>query len=87
MSGLPFSGARCGAYPDPQPRCPEKVDWQYDGKQLTEECNMYEYKVLILGVNECEDKFNQLAKDGWRLVAMVPNQAIGFVATLERKAG
>lgn len=48
---------------------------------------MYEYKVLILGVNECEDKFNQLAKDGWRLVAMVPNQAIGFVATLERKAG
>lgn len=48
---------------------------------------MYEYKVLTLGVKECEKTFNQLAKDGWRLVAMVPNQAMGFgvVATLEKQ--
>lgn len=48
---------------------------------------MYEYKVLTLGVKECEKTLNQLAKDGWRLVAMVPNQAMGFgvVATLEKQ--
>lgn len=48
---------------------------------------MYEYKVLILGVKECEETFNRLAKDGWRLVEMVPNQArgVGVVATMERK--
>lgn len=49
---------------------------------------MYEYKVLTLSVKECEKTINQLAKEGWRLVAMVPNQAMGFgvVATLERQA-
>lgn len=48
---------------------------------------MYEYKVLILKVKECEEIFNSLAKEGWRLVAMVPNNAMGYgvVATLERK--
>ncbi|MDO4942565.1 MAG: DUF4177 domain-containing protein [Lachnospiraceae bacterium] len=48
---------------------------------------MYEYKVLTLKVKECENTFNTLAKEGWRLVAMVPNNAIGYgvVATLERK--
>lgn len=48
---------------------------------------MYEYKVLILKVKECEETFNKFAKEGWRLVAMVPNNAIGYgvVATLERE--
>lgn len=48
---------------------------------------MYEYKVLVLGVKECEKEFNQAAKDGWRLVTMVPNQVKGYgvIATLERK--
>lgn len=46
---------------------------------------MYEYKVLTLGVNECEETFNELAEDGWRLVAMLPYQAVGIVATLERQ--
>ena len=48
---------------------------------------MYEYKVVVLKVKECEDTFNYLAKEGWRLVAMVPNNAMGYgiVATLERK--
>lgn len=44
--------------------------------------NMYEYKVLTLGVEEYEKKFNQLAKDGWQLVEMVPNQAIGIELVL-----
>jgi len=48
---------------------------------------MYEYKVLVLKVKECEDAFNELAKEGWRLATMIPNAAIGYgvVATLERK--
>lgn len=48
---------------------------------------MYEYKVLVLTVKESEPKFNELAKEGWRLVAMVPNNAMGMgvVATMERK--
>ena len=50
---------------------------------------MYEYKVLILKVKECEETFNMLAKDGWRLVAMIPNNAMGYgvVATFEKKIG
>ena len=48
---------------------------------------MYEYKVLELAVRECERVFNQLAKDGWKLVTMSPNIAMGMgiVATMERK--
>lgn len=48
---------------------------------------MYEYKVVVLKVKECEETFNHLAKEGWRLVAMIPNNAMGYgiVATLERK--
>ena len=47
---------------------------------------MYEYKVLVLKVKECEEIFNRLAKEGWRLVAMVSNPTVyGVVATLEKK--
>jgi hypothetical protein len=48
---------------------------------------MYEYKVLDLGVKECEETFNQLAKEGWKLVTMSPNIAkgMGVVATMERE--
>lgn len=47
---------------------------------------MYEYKVLTLNVKDCEETFNQLAKEGWRLAAMMPNLAKGYgvVATMER---
>lgn len=48
---------------------------------------MYEYRVLTLSVKECEKTFNDMALEGWRLVAMVPNIAKGYgvIATLERK--
>lgn len=48
---------------------------------------MYEYKVLTLYVKDCEETFNQLAKEGWRLVSLLPNMAKGFgvIAALERK--
>lgn len=47
---------------------------------------MYEYKVLTLGVKECEEALNKAAKEGWRLAQMVPNHAVGMgmVVTLER---
>lgn len=49
---------------------------------------MYEYKVLVIGVNQCEKVLNEAAKEGWRLAQMVPNHAagIGMVVTLERMA-
>ncbi|MCH5191294.1 MAG: DUF4177 domain-containing protein [Oscillospiraceae bacterium] len=49
---------------------------------------MYEYKVLVLKVKECEEPLNGLAKEGWRLVAMVPTvnlMVYGVVATLEKR--
>ena len=51
------------------------------------EGNMYEYKVLTLWVKECEETFNQLAKEGWRLVTMCPDQVkgAGVIVTLERE--
>jgi len=49
---------------------------------------VYEYKVLPLAVRECEETFNHYAKEGWRVIAVSPDQAKGggVVATLERKA-
>lgn len=48
---------------------------------------MYEYKVLTSHVYKCEETFNQLAKDGWRLVSMVSNLAmgIGVIAVFEKQ--
>ena len=44
---------------------------------------MYEYKVLDLLVNQCENTF----KEGWRVVTVSPNIAkgAGVIATMERK--
>lgn len=49
---------------------------------------MYEYKVVTLSVKESENTLNSHAKEGWKLIAMVPNIAkgMGMIATLERKA-
>lgn len=48
---------------------------------------MYEYKVLTLGVKELEKTLNRYAQEGWRLVTVSPNMAMGMgvVVTLERK--
>ncbi len=48
---------------------------------------MYEYKVLDLLVNQCENTFNRMAKEGWRVVTVSPNIAkgAGVIATMERK--
>ena len=50
---------------------------------------MYEYKVETYKVNAAEKEMNELASDGWRVIAIPPNQAMGFgiVVTYERKKG
>lgn len=48
---------------------------------------MYEYKVEIYKVREAEQEMNALAEDGWRVVAVSPNMAMGYgvVVTFERE--
>lgn len=48
---------------------------------------MYEYRVKILGVKEAESEMNRLAAEGWRVVATMPNAAMGhgMVVTFERE--
>lgn len=48
---------------------------------------MYEYKVETYKVKDAEKAMNELAKEGWRVVTVSPNEAMGFglVVTYERK--
>lgn len=39
---------------------------------------MYEYKVEIYKVKEAENKMNELAKLGWRVISVSPNMAMGY---------
>ena len=47
---------------------------------------MYEYKVETYKVKEAEEKMNALAKEGWRVIAVTHNEAMGFgiIVTYER---
>ena len=47
---------------------------------------MYEYKVEIYLVKNAEVEMNRMAKEGWRVVAVTPNVAVGngIVVTFER---
>ncbi len=48
---------------------------------------MYEYKIETYKVKEAADDMNRLAADGWRVIAVTPNEAMGFgiVVTYERE--
>ena len=48
---------------------------------------MYEYKIETYKVNTAEKEMNALAGEGWRVIAVTPNQVMGFgiVVTYERK--
>ena len=48
---------------------------------------MYEYKVESYKVRDAEYAMNQMAKDGWRVVTVSPNMAMGYgvVVTFERE--
>ncbi len=48
---------------------------------------MFEYKVEIYKVKELEKELNSLAKQGWRVIAVTPNIAMGYgiIVTYERQ--
>jgi len=48
---------------------------------------MYEYKVEIYRVKESEKEMNKNAGKGWRVVAVMPNEDVGYgmVVTFERE--
>ena len=48
---------------------------------------MFEYRVETYSVKNAEIEMNRLASDGWRVVAVCPNQAMGFgvIVTFERQ--
>lgn len=49
---------------------------------------MYEYKVETYRVKEAETEMNRLAEEGWRVIAVTPNAAMGYgiVVTFERSS-
>ena len=48
---------------------------------------MFEYKVVTYLVGKAEAEMNRMAADGWRVIAVCPNQARGFgiIVTYEKK--
>ncbi len=48
---------------------------------------MYEYKVQTYTVKSAETKMNELAREGWRVIAVSPNIGSGYgvVVTYERQ--
>jgi hypothetical protein len=48
---------------------------------------MFEYRVEIYAVRKAEEEMNRMAMDGWRVIAVSPNQAAGFgiIVTYERQ--
>lgn len=48
---------------------------------------MFEYRVEIYAVREAQRKMNLLAGEGWRVIAVTPNVAMGhgIVVTFERE--
>lgn len=48
---------------------------------------MYEYRVETYLVRESAKKMNELANEGWRVIAVTPNNAMGMgiVVTFERQ--
>ena len=48
---------------------------------------MFEYRVEIYSVRQAEAEMNRQAAEGWRVISVVPNLAMGhgLVVTFERK--
>ena len=48
---------------------------------------MFEYRVETYSVKNAEIEMNRMANEGWRVVAVCPNQVMGFgvIVTFERK--
>ena len=48
---------------------------------------MFEYKIETYSVRKAEEAMNRMAADGWRVIAVCPNQArcFGVIVTYERQ--
>ncbi len=48
---------------------------------------MYEYKVIDVPVKKAQEEMNRWAKEGWRVIAVSPNIAMGYglVITFEKQ--
>ena len=48
---------------------------------------MYEYRIETYAVRRAEAEMNRMAADGWRVIAVCPNQArcFGIIVTYERQ--
>lgn len=48
---------------------------------------MFEYKIETYKVKEAEKSINELAQEGWRVIAVSPNLAMGYgiIVTFERQ--
>ena len=49
---------------------------------------MFEYKVVDVAVKKAQEEMNRGGKEGWRVIAVSPNIAMGYglVITFERPA-
>jgi hypothetical protein len=47
---------------------------------------VFEYRVEIYAVREAEEKMNRFGADGWRVIAVTSNPAMGYeiIVTFER---
>ena len=48
---------------------------------------MYEYRVETYAVRKAAEEMNRMAADGWRVIAVCPNQTrcFGVIVTYERR--
>ena len=48
---------------------------------------MFEYRLERYTLREADEKMNRMAADGWRVIAVCPNQArcFGIIVTYERQ--
>ena len=66
----------------------ENADRREEQRQIgTEVRNMFEYRMEKYAVRDAEEKMNRMAADGWRVIAVCPNQAgsFGIIVTYERQ--
>ena len=46
---------------------------------------MYEYKVLCIELNDAEDKMNEMAAKGWRLIHVSRDEPKSLLAVFEKR--
>lgn len=49
---------------------------------------LFEYKVIDVSVKKAQEEMNRWAREGWRVIAVSPNIAMGYglVITFEKQA-